>query len=523
MNVREALKGGLRASGTRRVPLRRRFLLVALPPAALLLATSAFVYGILDQSIRATQDVVRLRNGIIEMNLLLRLIVDEETSVRGYVIAGDPSYLAPYEASAAELDQVVARIRTGIAEDQTGLAMLDRIVAIHDEWTRRVAEHEISLARAGRRDAAAAFVASGVGKSLIDDLRAETEGLIDRSWAELELRRAVRDETSLAAQQAVLAGPILAAVLAVLSIVVVSRRVVREIDEVAEVATSMQAGNLDRRSEVRSADEVGDLARAFNGMADRIEALIGAERETSRQLREQASALEEANTELQTFSYSVSHDLRTPLRTIDGFSAILLEDHSEQLDDEARRLLGRVRAASQRMGELIDDLLELSRVSRTPLERRSVDVSALAAEVLAVHRQDAPERVVDVTIQPGLVAHADPGLARVVLDNLLGNAWKFTARQPSARISLDAPAPGVFRVRDDGAGFDEAYADKLFQPFQRLHHANEFPGSGIGLATVQRALRRHGGAIRAQGGTGTGATFWFSFERPIRQEDTHAG
>jgi PAS domain S-box-containing protein len=233
-----------------------------------------------------------------------------------------------------------------------------------------------------------------------------------------------------------------------------------------------------------------------------------------RRVFERTAELAAANKELEAFSYSVSHDLRAPLRSIDGFSQAVIEDCADRLDDQARDHLNRVRAATQRMGHLIDDMLALSRVTRAEMRRDSVNLSALAAEVRAELQRNEPERTVDWRIEPGLVAEGDTRLLRVVLVNLLGNAWKYTAHQPQPRIEFGAQAGADgntdFFVRDNGAGFDMAYAGKLFGAFQRLHLESEFPGTGVGLATVQRVIHRHGGQVRGEGVPGQGATFHFT-------------
>jgi PAS domain S-box-containing protein len=224
--------------------------------------------------------------------------------------------------------------------------------------------------------------------------------------------------------------------------------------------------------------------------------------------------LEAANKELEAFSYSVSHDLRAPLRSIDGFSQILLEDYREQLDDEGKDYLQRIRAAAQRMAQLIDDLLNLSRVTRSDMRRQRVDLSALAKAVTTELQQAHPDQVVECIIAPGLVAEGDAHLLRIVLENLFSNAWKFTSRHAQAHIEfgsiLQPDGKRAYFIRDDGAGFDMAYADKLFGAFQRLHGMTEFPGTGIGLATVQRIIHRHGGRIWAEAAPEKGATFYFT-------------
>jgi len=238
-----------------------------------------------------------------------------------------------------------------------------------------------------------------------------------------------------------------------------------------------------------------------------------------RRVKERTVQLESANQDLEAFSYSVSHDLRAPLRGIDGFSEALLADCGAQLDASGRHYLSRIRLAAQRMGQLIDDLLALSRIGRSDLNLEMVDLSSLAGQVLEELALAHPERRVARAVQPALRLWADPRLLRVMLENLLGNAWKFTARRPDARIEVGGPdLPGGVRgffIRDNGAGFDLAHAGKLFQPFQRLHAANDFEGTGIGLAIVARVVGRHGGRIWADAEPGQGATFCCTLPDPL--------
>ncbi|MCE7031304.1 CHASE domain-containing protein [Lysobacter sp. GX 14042] len=219
--------------------------------------------------------------------------------------------------------------------------------------------------------------------------------------------------------------------------------------------------------------------------------------------------LSEANQELETFAYSVSHDLRAPLRAIDGFSKVLMERYAGQLDESGQGYLQRVRGAANRMGELIDAMLLMSRLGRSPLKRERIDLSAMAAEVAEELRAADPEHPMRITIQPGLEAEGDATLLRNLLHNLLGNAWKFTRGHPDPRVEFGAE-DGTFHVRDNGAGFDQEYVGKLFRPFQRLHDQKTFTGHGIGLASVKRIVQRHGGTISAEGVVGQGATFRFT-------------
>lgn len=230
-------------------------------------------------------------------------------------------------------------------------------------------------------------------------------------------------------------------------------------------------------------------------------------------LRDHAVGLIAVNKELEAFSYSVSHDLRAPLRAIDGFSREILVNCGEQLDESGKADLHRIRAATQRMSQLIDDLLEFSRIGHAPIAREAVDLSALAEEIAKKIAAEDPHRKTSWTLMPGLTAQGDPRLLHIVLDNLLRNAWKFTRERSNAAIAFEASeldGKRVFTVRDNGIGFDMTYAGKLFKPFQRLHDTHDFPGTGIGLALIQRIIQRHGGKIWAQAKENEGATFFFT-------------
>jgi light-regulated signal transduction histidine kinase (bacteriophytochrome) len=254
-----------------------------------------------------------------------------------------------------------------------------------------------------------------------------------------------------------------------------------------------------------------DSQIAALGQSEKVTSRLNDELE--RRVLERTRQLEAANRELEAFCYSVSHDLRSPLRALDGFSQELLQNYADLLDEQGRHYLRRIRAGTQRMGQLIDDLLRLSRVTRAEMRRDRVDLTTLAEAVVAEMREREPARLVSLSVRPGLTAECDPQLICVVLENLLANAWKFTAKNPAAVIAFDrtddADRP-AFVVRDNGAGFDMAFREKMFGVFQRLHSDRDFPGTGIGLATVQRIVRRHGGDVWAEGAVGRGAAFYFT-------------
>jgi len=344
--------------------------------------------------------------------------------------------------------------------------------------------------------------------------------------------------------------------LAVGGALVLSRGISDPIVRLADAAKAFGAGHLDHPIDTRATGEVGVLARAFDEMIrelrasqeqledyskgletlvqertaelaqanealqDEIAERKRAEEEVRRlneeleqRVIERTTELRVANKELEGFAYSVAHELRSPLRGIDGFSLALLEDYADSLDADGRDGLQRVRAASQRMAQLIDDLLHLSRVTRREIHRETVDLSALAGKAVAELQMTQPERRVEFVIEEGLVANADVHLLRVVLDHLLGNAWKFTASHSCARIEFGATqrdGETAYFVRDDGVGFDMVYVGKLFGAFQRLHAMTEFEGTGIGLAIVQRIIHRHGGQVWAEGAVEQSATFYFT-------------
>lgn len=292
----------------------------------------------------------------------------------------------------------------------------------------------------------------------------------------------------------------------------------RALEVVQELET--QANGAPREVDVRKKDgsHVAVEVLAKGHVLDGRQVWLVALRDLTERKRAELGLLR-ANRGLESFSYSVAHDLRAPLRAIDGFSQILRDDHAQKLDDEGKRLLDRIGAAAQTMGQLIDGLLDLSRLSRNELRREPVDLSAIAEAAASQLKAAQPDRAVEVSIQPGLFAYGDSRLLRTALDNLLGNAWKFTQRQTAPRIEfsarLDDERP-VYFVKDNGAGFDMAYADKLFGAFQRLHSSSDFPGTGIGLATVQRIVESHGGHVWAEAAVGEGATLFFTLNAGAR-------
>jgi PAS domain S-box-containing protein len=393
------------------------------------------------------------------------------------------------------LDNVDFRAAEVEAAHKRTLIELERLVA---ERTEQLRQSEERFAKAFRASPAAISIATlpdgrwiEINEALAKMTGYRTEELIGHTSSELGL------------VDAVARAKILEAIREHGSVRNVEIQMHTKSNEIVEVLVSVEQIEINGRACV--------LTIQYD-----ITELKHVEREVRRlnaDLEQRHLALEAANKELEAFSYSVAHDLRAPLRRIDGFSQMFLEDYADKLDAAGTKYLERVREAAQEMARLIDDLLMLSRVTRSELRCESVDVTALARSVLAGLQNNEPERKVEVIIADRLIANGDARLLGVVLQNLLSNAWKFTGNCPIARIEVGARQEDgrlVFFVRDNGAGFDMTYADKLFGVFQRLHSGTEFEGTGIGLATVQRIIQRHNGRVWAEGEVGRGACFSFT-------------
>jgi signal transduction histidine kinase len=299
------------------------------------------------------------------------------------------------------------------------------------------------------------------------------------------------------------------------------KSVAQPIIQLAETAQAVSR-NQDysvRVTPTREQDELAVLIDSFNKMLQEIQQrdteLQKARGELELRVAERTRDLESSNRELEAFSYSVSHDLRAPLDTMSGFSYVLLKNYSDKLDESGKQSLQSIRAAARRMAELLDDLLNLSRITTSTMRREEVDLSATSRSIMEELCRTAPDRKVEYVAPAKMVANADARLLQIVLENLLRNAWKYTSRHDHARIEFGQEMKNgslVYFVKDDGSGFDPRSADRLFQPFQRLHSSAEFPGNGIGLATVRRVIERHGGQVWAEGAIEQGAAFYFTLQ-----------
>lgn len=504
--------------------LRNRLLIGVAAPIVVIAFASILTYRALSIGLDAQRSVLASQIALTDANRLVRVVVDGEAGERAFARTGDETFLDGYKRALDEAQPTLAAVRTELGSDPAQAVRLDLVQAALDGW-RTFAADVIDRRRGGDVAGAVTLIDAGPGRQLVDRIRTSMDELIAAETARRDAIVRAADAAAEAGRTLALLAPLLAALAAGLAALALTGRIVGRIEAVEDAATALAGGDLSRRTKPTGGDELEALARAFNAMAERLETLVGEERAARAEADQRSIELRAANAELESFSYSVSHDLRGPLRAIDGFSEAILEDSADQLDDAARANLGRVRIASRRLGVLIDDLLQLSRASRAELERTEIDLTAMAREVLAeLHAADR-DRAVEVDIEPGLRAVADPRLARVVLDNLLGNAWKFSNGRDPGHVSVSA-APGTdgraFVVADDGAGFDPRLAGRLFAPFQRLHEDDEFPGSGIGLATVERIIQRHGGWVIADGAPGQGARFTFCLDptaaRPLPRE-----
>jgi signal transduction histidine kinase len=380
----------------------------------------------------------------------------------------------------------------------------------------------VELNKASMESTQLLAISQGVERRLVTQIMSMTQASASdaRHLARITLARII------AAQQRTNALVVLLVALIGLVIganfVFARRQILAPIRKLKQGAEAFALGDLSFRTGLSVNNELGVLSHTFDLMAARLA-------DTKAQLEHKSALLQETNQELESFSYSVSHDLRSPLRGIDGWSLALVEDYGDGLDATAHEYVARIRQETQRMGHLIDDLLQLARIARTEIRSEQVDLSALASEIAARLQQSHLDRAIEFTVAPALHCEGDLRLLEIVLTNLLDNACKFTGTRAQATIEFGAgmtldPDSGArcnaYFVRDNGVGFDMGHAQKLFGAFQRMHGANQFPGTGIGLATVQRIVHRHGGRIWAESTPDQGAAFYFTLPALARMAQT---
>jgi signal transduction histidine kinase len=429
----------------------------------------------------AQQELENVRSTLQANSALLSKVTDAETGQRGYLLTGKQAYLKPYLDAVRHLDAGIVRLRN-LAANQPYLrgAVAELIPLVHE----KMEELKLSILVRGQRGAGPALelVNTDKGHEVMNRLRAVSEEIETAGqtrsgeiYSELTARAAM-------SRKEIAIGCVALFLLVATGALQIARDMARQRRLVLELAASEER---------------------YRKLASELEARV----------RQRTKELEDSNRELESFSYSVSHDLRAPLRAISGFSHMLDERAGPHLDPEEHELLGRMMNAARRMSELIDDLLKLSRTGRAPLDRMELSLTGLVQTIVLDLRQSHPEHPVQTVIAENVRVSADPRLLRTALENLLENAWKFTRRTPDPRVEFGVQANGdvpVYYVRDNGAGFNMEHAANLFAPFQRLHSAREFEGTGIGLATVQRIIQRHGGRVWAEAKPDQGATFYFT-------------
>jgi signal transduction histidine kinase len=456
---------------------------------------------------RVEQQLATLQQRYLpKVDLEPKLSADLERIQRGFqdAVAGRDSELL---ASTAELRDAFLRQLEGAraAVDPQEAAELrqsteDYYAAGHDVSRRLIAgETGVAVVEAMREmQAKQARTSALLKKTAALDRQDLTDAFaeVDRAEAEAKSYRIAISVVCLATVLLLAAG--------------IGRSLVRSLRDLMVGLMRFGSGDFSQPIQVRGQDELGDVAQHANQMAASLDRSLAEQKRT-------ALELQGSNRELEAFSYSVAHDLRAPLRGINGFGLALLEDYEDKLDATGKDYLRRISEGATRMGQLIDALLGLARVTRKELRRESVNLSQQADAVVKQLAAADPERSVEFVNQPNVLADGDSQLLRALLENLLGNSWKFTGARTGGRIDFGSYAQNgltVYYVRDNGAGFDMTYASKLFTPFQRLHSAAEFAGTGIGLATVQRIVNRHGGRIWAEGHVNQGASFFFTLAAP---------
>lgn len=403
----------------------------------------------------------------------VKLIIDSETGFRGFIITDNTEYLEPWAKARDSFKDVSERLMKLVSDNPAQVKEIKKIQELYRQWNEK-AEETLKYREKYNRTSPASFIRQR--KELMDNIRSQFDGFISRERSLRNSRWAEAEKTSRHAIIVIIGlGVCLGVALATMSLFQLRR--LSKNYTAAYTSLSLATDHLEE------------------AVAQRTHELVL------------------VNKELEAFSYSVSHDLRAPLRGIDGFSQILIEDYSDKIDDEGRRYLNFIRSGVQKMGVLIDDLINLSRLTRTEFRKEMVDLSVISADVIRELKALTPERKIEFINFPSEKISADPGLIRAALQNLISNSWKYTRTQEISKIELGKiykDGKDTYFIKDNGIGFDMRFYDKLFQPFQRLHGKDQFEGTGIGLATVARIIRRHGGTIWGESELGKGSIFYFT-------------
>ncbi|HVR41998.1 MAG TPA: ATP-binding protein [Thermoanaerobaculia bacterium] len=480
------------------------------PAKGLILATVPLVFHLLflvalfqidRQRTKDQAAELRLQDLTNVSNQLLTLLLDIETGVRGYQLTGDREFAEPFDRAMREVPPRLERMRDLGAGDFAQIAAsAGAILGYHTT--------NIEMMNEGRQEDAVARTASGMGKRMMDEFRVRIDAELARTENEERARRAASRRARNFLVGFILAGALVSVILAFGLARFFSRSVTRRLVTVVENASRLESGR-PLMPPLPPGDEISQLDSAFHRMA--------------RSLTDRERRLREANAELEAFSYSVSHDLRAPIRAIDGYARMLHDDYAGRLEGDGIRFLGTIRSEAVRMGKLIDDLLAFSRISRQSIQREVIDLEGMVRQAFEESMRLEPGRDATLVTEPVPAALGDRAMVFQLVWNLVSNALKYSRPREKARIEFGAErteAETVYSLRDNGVGFDMRYHDKLFGVFQRLHGNDEFEGTGVGLAIVQRVAHRHGGRVWAEGKPGEGARFCFTL--PGRNEGMNA-
>lgn len=443
---------------------------------------------------------------------LLSELKDAETGQRGYTITGDEHYLEPYSVALDEIKQTSKRLRELTVDDPAQRASLD---SIERPMAKKLAllQETIGLRRDKGFDAARQLIQTNAGKNAMDEIRGIIAVMDTQAQAFLDREKQVMEAAARRSTVVSFVGGAVAAAMFLSTFLLLKQEI--GVRTRAEVKINLLNEGLKQ-----GAAELEASNKELGAFNKKLEAEIAGRKlaeegiqHLNKDLERRTEELEESNKELEAFTYSVAHDLRAPLRHIDGFSKMLMEEDSAALSDEAKRYLARIRQGTSHMGQLVDDLLNLARLGRQELSLQVTGLNSLVEDVLKDLKAENPDREIHWNIQPLPFVECDPGLVRQVFSNLLSNALKYTRPRKMALIEVSQRTENgeiIILVRDNGVGFSMKYADKLFGVFQRLHRAEDFEGTGVGLATVQRIIRKHGGRVWAEAELDKGATFYFT-------------
>ncbi|MFP5245322.1 MAG: sensor histidine kinase [Thermoanaerobaculia bacterium] len=478
-----------------RLPIARKGLFLFILLAAAQLAFAALLVVIDHARARDLAAERAVRRDVFAAHELAGSLTDLHVQLRGYLLNGEPGLLTSFDQRHASARLALGRLPDDSSASRRMRRAGEALLALQEQTRRHIA--------AGRLDQALESLRAPAIARITEFRAAHAE------YNQVEEQRLVlRESTTRTSTRRVTTAAIGGVVMNLLYVLglggTLARSASRRLRIIVENTKRLERGE-PIGPPLPPGDEISEVDRAFHRMAMTVE--------------RQKAELRQINGEVESFAYSVSHDLRAPLRAVSGYAEMIEEDHGDRLDETARRYLASMRGEAARMGQLIDDLLRFSRVSRQSLNIQTLDVAALATSCLAELRAEQPERRMAILIESLPRAEGDPSLVRVVLMNLLSNAVKYSAGRDVAVIRVTGEVDGgqcVFHVQDNGVGFDMRYAAKLFTVFQRLHRDDEFEGTGVGLALVARIVQRHGGRVSATGAVGAGATFTFTL--PAAQE-----